>query len=48
MMTRSRFLQDAFEVEGHGLAEPSPLGGSLARTVPDGTTVVVDPGLVEV
>ena len=37
-MTRPRFLQGAFEFEGHGLSKPTLLDPSLSYTVPEGVT----------
>ncbi|MDD7919929.1 molybdopterin oxidoreductase [Actinomycetospora callitridis] len=37
-MTTPRFLQGAFEFEGHGLAKPALLDPSLTYTVPEGVT----------
>ncbi len=38
MMTTPRFLQGAFEFEGHGLAKPTLLHPTLTYTVPEGAT----------
>ena len=38
MMTTPRFLQGAFEFEGHGLAKPALLRPDLTYTVPEGVT----------
>jgi hypothetical protein len=38
MPSTPRFLQGVFAFEGRGIDQPSPIGGSLSYTVPDGVT----------
>ena len=38
MHSNPRFLQGVFAVEGRGIDQPFPIGGSLSYTVPDGVT----------